>query len=96
MRKPVFVHILRPLYSGIIFFFDHYCAGVSNKHCLLHLFFSFQLLRCRYKDVVFILQKMRLYGQVMLQIRNTVHWRWRCREKNGRKPAKIALYLVHS
>ena len=25
-----------PLYSGIIFFVDHYSAGVSNKHCLLH------------------------------------------------------------
>ena len=24
-----------PLYSDIIFFFDHYSAGVSNKHCLL-------------------------------------------------------------
>ena len=22
-----FLHILRPLYSGIIFFIDHYCAG---------------------------------------------------------------------
>ena len=25
----------RPLYSDIIFFVDHYSAGVSNKHCLL-------------------------------------------------------------
>ena len=24
-----------PLYSDIIFFVDHYSAGVSNKHCLL-------------------------------------------------------------
>ena len=26
--------ILWPLYSDIIFCVDHYCAGVSNKHCL--------------------------------------------------------------
>ena len=24
-----------PLHSDIIFFVDHYSAGVSNKHCLL-------------------------------------------------------------
>ena len=24
-----------PLYSDIIFFVDHYSAGVSKKHCLL-------------------------------------------------------------
>ena len=24
-----------PLYSDIIFFVDHYSAGVFNKHCLL-------------------------------------------------------------
>ena len=29
-----------PLYSDIIFFVDHYSAGVSNKHCLLPFFFS--------------------------------------------------------
>ena len=29
---------LLPLYSDIIFFIDHYRAGVSNKHCLLPFF----------------------------------------------------------
>ena len=28
-----------PLYSDIIFFVDHYSAGVLNKHCLLSFFF---------------------------------------------------------
>ena len=27
-----------PLYSDIIFFVDHYSAGLSNKHCLLPFF----------------------------------------------------------
>ena len=38
MRKPDFCIFLWPLYSDIIFFIDHYCAGVSNKHCLLPFF----------------------------------------------------------
>ena len=38
MRKPAFCIFLWPLYSDIIFFIDHYCAGVSNKHCLLPFF----------------------------------------------------------
>ena len=41
MRKPAFCIFLWPLYSDIIFFIDHDCAGVSNKHCLL-LFFIFK------------------------------------------------------
>ena len=47
MRKPAFCIFLWPLYSDIIFFIDHYCAGgggggLSNKHCLLP-FFHFPL-----------------------------------------------------
>ena len=38
MRKPAFSIFLWPLYSDIIFFIDHYYAGVSNKHCLLPFF----------------------------------------------------------
>ena len=48
-EKPVFCIFLWPLYSDIISFINHYCAGgggggggVSNKHCLLpsfHFFF---------------------------------------------------------
>ena len=34
-----------PLYSDIIFFADHYSAGVSNKHCLLPFFSSIVSLR---------------------------------------------------
>ena len=42
MRKPAFCIFLWPLYSDIIFFIDHYCAGVSNKHCLLPFFHYLQ------------------------------------------------------
>ena len=35
MTKP---DILWPSYSDIIFYIDHYSAGVSNKHCLLPFF----------------------------------------------------------
>ena len=35
MRKPAFCIFLWPSYSHIIFYIDHFCAGVSNKHCLL-------------------------------------------------------------
>ena len=35
MRKSAFCIFLWPLYSDIIFFIDHDCVGVSNKHCLL-------------------------------------------------------------
>ena len=38
MRKTAFCIFLWPLCSDIIFFIDHYCAGVSNKHCLLPFF----------------------------------------------------------
>ena len=41
MRKPAFCIFLWPLYSDIIFFIDQYCAGVSNKHCLLPFFHLF-------------------------------------------------------
>ena len=34
-----------PLYSDIIFFVDHYSAGVSNKHCLLPFFIGIVSLR---------------------------------------------------
>ena len=34
---------LWPLCSDIIFFIDHYCAGVSNKHCLLPFFIYINL-----------------------------------------------------
>ena len=34
-----------PLYSDIIFFVDHYSAGVSNKHCLFPFFIGIVLLR---------------------------------------------------
>ena len=30
--------VVLPLQSDIIYFIDHYCAGVSNKHCFLHFF----------------------------------------------------------
>ena len=40
MRKPAFCIFLWPLCSDIIFFIDRYCAGVSNKHCLLPFFSS--------------------------------------------------------
>ena len=33
------------LYSDIIFFVDHYNAGVSNKHCLLPFFIGVVSLR---------------------------------------------------
>ena len=36
-------YIFMALYSDIIFFIDHYCAGVSNKHCLLPFFSFIQL-----------------------------------------------------
>ena len=38
MRKPAFCIFVWPFYSDIIFFIDHYCAGVSNKHWLLPFF----------------------------------------------------------
>ena len=47
MRKPGFCIFLWPLYSDIILFIDHYCAGGggggggSNKHCLLPFFILF-------------------------------------------------------
>ena len=28
----------------VVSFIDHYCVGVSNKHCLLSFFFHFDLL----------------------------------------------------
>ena len=40
MRKSAFCIFLWPLCSDIIFLIDHYCAGVSNKHCLLPFFIS--------------------------------------------------------
>ena len=43
MRKPAFCIFLWPLCSDIIFFIDHYCAGVSNKHCLLPFFHFSQI-----------------------------------------------------
>ena len=39
-EKTCVLHILLPLYSDIIFSIVHYCAGVSNKHCLLPFFIS--------------------------------------------------------
>ena len=40
MRKPAFcIFYGLCMNSDITFFIGHYCAGVSNKHCLL-LFFS--------------------------------------------------------
>ena len=42
--------VLWPLYSVIIFFIDHYCAGVSNKHCVLPvLIFPIFALEPRYE-----------------------------------------------
>ena len=39
MRKLAFCSLfLLTLFSDIIFFIYHYCAGVSNKHCLLPFF----------------------------------------------------------
>ena len=29
------------VFSIVVFFIDHYCAGVSNKHCLLSFFIAF-------------------------------------------------------
>ena len=34
------------VFSIVVFFIDHYCAGVSNKHCLLSFFSSLKL--CNY------------------------------------------------
>ena len=34
------------LYSDIIFFVDHYSAGVSNKHCLLPFFIGIVYATC--------------------------------------------------
>ena len=42
MRKPAVCIFLWPLYSDIIFFIDHYCAGVS-KSIAYCLFFRFVL-----------------------------------------------------
>ena len=43
MRKPAFCIFLWPLYSDIIFFIDHYCAGggggyqISIAYCLFFI-----------------------------------------------------------
>ena len=69
MRKPVFCISLWPLCSDIIFFIDHYCAGVSNKHCLLpffHLFFTYS--RPRYQVSVY-----RTIGPLVLTCVRRVH-----------------------
>ena len=47
MRKPAFCIFLWPLYSDIIFFFVHYCAGVSNKHWLLPFFHVVAEIECK-------------------------------------------------
>ena len=43
MRKPAFSLFyclcILTLFSKIVLFIDHYCVGVSNKHCLLPLLY---------------------------------------------------------
>ena len=54
MRKPDFCIFLWPLCSDIIFFINHYCAGVSNKHCLLPFFHYIQY-SCRFIKCLYLL-----------------------------------------